>query len=162
MDCGAMFLAWHTVGREKTHSSQEVEQLCSMVFLFSSTYSKVLNCPSKKCRCYFTEHSLLPASLHGCHCKLFCANGTGYFHRKDIPEVCNFRREHAPYLQVFLHWPCVLSWSTAISEKQWFLSPSILKMGVPALKSDLHVWKWGLCTVLLTSVQFCVLTQMFI
>lgn len=31
MDCGAMHMGWHTMGREKTHSSQDVEQLCSMV-----------------------------------------------------------------------------------------------------------------------------------
>lgn len=45
-----MHMGWHTMGREQTHSSQKVEQLCPMVFLFSYTYPRGFNFPSKKRR----------------------------------------------------------------------------------------------------------------
>lgn len=144
MDCSTTYIEWHAVGRDHTHSSQEAEWLCSMVFLLYYTYPRVFNFPSKKCRQSLTiwvnsQTSLLLLSLHGCYCKPFSANDTSYFHRREVPEVHNFRREPAPHLQAFLHWPSVLSRSTAVSVKEWFLPPSTFRMEVPVLKFHLYV-----------------------
>lgn len=42
-----MYMGQHAVGRDRTHSSQDVEWLSSMVFLFYYTYPRFLTFPVK-------------------------------------------------------------------------------------------------------------------